>query len=340
MKIVRDVDMETRAKISVAVITYNQEYTIAQTLDSILMQKGDFDLEVVVGEDCSTDGTWDICQSYAERCPDVVRLLHNTTNLGIIRNFAKVMSHCHGEFVGMCAGDDYWCDELKIQKQLNFFNSHLDYGVVSTSGYKLLVRENRLVPNAIAPLFPVEDGNVKPFYFSKDYRGGVYATPLSLLIRKEVLDKVDFDEFVRRGFPVEDYPMQAVMSQYTKWGHIPDMTVVYRVYKESATFVSVDNPKYLDYNKGLMNIRRYLNELFPQDACFTEDWMQEYKEFLLHLHNQDYAKAKQLVVQYEKLIPDSEKLLKARKVTTTKLGFWAFSFLKSLNQSKDIRRRT
>lgn len=335
--------MNGRPKISVAVITYNQEDTIAQTLDSILMQKGDFDLELVIGEDCGTDGTWGICHDYAERYPNVVKLLPNTHNLGIMGNFARVMHQCGGDFVGMCAGDDYWCDELKIQKQLDFFNSHLDYGVVSTSGYKLLVRENRLVPNAIAPLFPVEDGNVKPFYFSKEYRGGVYATPLSLLIRKEVLDKVDFDEFVRRGFPVEDYPMQAVMSQYAKWGHVSDMTVVYRVYKESATFVSVDHPKYLSYHKGLMEIRRYLNELFPQDACFSEDWMQDYefyKEFLLHLHNKDYAKAKRLVVQYEKLIPDSEKLVKARKATTTKLGFWVFSFHKRLNQSKDIRRRT
>lgn len=335
--------METRAKISVAVITYNQEDTIAQTLDSILGQKGDFDLEVVVGEDCSTDGTWAICQGYAERYPDVVRLLPNTRNLGIVRNFARVIHHCHGNYVGMCAGDDYWCDELKLQKQLDFFNSHADYGVVSTSGYKLLVRENRLVPNAIAPLHPVEDGDVKPFYFSKDYRGGVYATPLSLLIRKEVLDKVDIDEFVRRGFPVEDYPMQAVMSQYTKWGHIPDMTVVYRVYKESATFVSVDHPKYLRYHKGLMDIRRYLNELFPKDACFSEEWMQEYefyKEFLLYLHQRDYSKAKLLVGQYEQLIPESGKWQKAQKITATKLGFIAFSLFKSVNRRKDIRRRT
>ena len=71
--------------------------------------------------------------------------------------------------------------------------------------------------------------------------------------------------------------MQAIMSQYAKWGHIPDLTVVYRVYKESATFISFDHPKYLQYHHGLMQIRRYLNKLFPQDACFSEDWMREYE---------------------------------------------------------------
>lgn len=335
--------MNNRPKISVAIITYNQQDTIAQTLDSILMQKGGFVLEIVVGEDCSTDGTWEICQSYADRYPDVVRLLPNTHNLGIMGNFSRVMRQCSGEFVGMCAGDDYWCDELKLQKQLDFFNSHAECGVVSTSGYKLLVRDNRMVPNAIAPSHPVEDGNVKSFYFSTEYKGGVYATPLSLLIRKEVLDKVDFDEFVRRGFPVEDYPMQAVMSQYTNWGHIPDLTVVYRVYKESATFVTVDHPKYLDYHRGLMDIRRYLNELFPADACFSEDWMREYefyKEFLLYLHQRDYSKAKKLVGQYQTLIPESEKLQKTRKITVTWLSFMTFALYKNLNQRKDIQRRT
>lgn len=335
--------MNNRPKISVAVITYNQQDTIAQTLDSILMQKGDFDLEVVVGEDCSTDNTWKICKEYEERYPNQVRLLPNTHNLGIMRNFARVMQNCHGEFVGMCAGDDYWCDELKLQKQLDFFKSHLDVDVVSTSGYKLMVRENRLVPNAIAPYRPIEDGDVKPFFFSKGYGGGVYATPLSLLIRKEVLDKVDFEEFVRRGFPVEDYPMQAVMSQFTCWGHIPDMTVVYRVYKESATFVSIDHPQYIQYHHGLMQIRRYLNELFPEDACFSEEWMQEYvfyKEYLLYLHKRQFVEAKKLVVENEKKIPDSAKLKQAKKQTANRFSFMAFACYKDWVYKKELKKRT
>jgi hypothetical protein len=260
-----------------------------------------------------------------------------------MRNFARIMQNCHGGFVGICAGDDYWCDELKIQKQLDFFNSHPDVGVVSTSGYKLMVRENQLVPNAIAPIIPVEDGNVKPFFFSKDYRGGAYATPLSLLIRKEVLDQVDFEEFVRRGFPVEDYPMQAVMSQYTRWGHIPDMTVVYRVYKESATFVSIDHPKYLQYHCGLMEIRRYLNELFPDDACFSEDWMLEYefyKQYLLCLHKRQYVGAKDLISQYENEIPNSAKLRHAKRQTANRVSFWAFACYKDWVYKKELKKRT
>lgn len=335
--------MNNRTKISVVVITYNQQDTIAQTLDSILAQKGDFDLELVVGEDCSQDGTYAICQEYVERYPNVVKLLYNTHNLGIIANFARVIKACKGEYVGICAGDDYWCDEHKLQRQLAYFNAHPDVGVVSTSGYKLLVKTNTLVPNAVAPVHPRKDGNIKQFYFSSSYPGGVYAMPLSLLIKRELFKYIDFDEFIRRGFPVEDYPMQAILSQHCKWGHINELCVVYRVYKESATFVSVDHPKYLSYHKGLMNIRRYLNELFPKDACFSEEWMMEYefyKEFLLYLHRKDYKQAKSLIANYSLLITSSPKLRQAKRFTKTWLHFIVVYYIKEYNYNKYITQRT
>lgn len=327
-------------KISVAIITYNQQDTISQTLDSILCQKGDFDLEVVVGEDCSLDNTYAICNDYAQRYLDVIRLLPNTHNLGIMANFTRVIKACTGDYVGICAGDDYWCDEYKLQKQLDYFHTHPDVGVVSTAGYKLLVRSNQLIPNAVAPTNPIEDGNIKTFYFSSNYRGGVYAMPLSLLIKRELLKYVDFEEFVHRGFPVEDYPMQAILAQHTRWGHISDLCVVYRVYKESATFISFDHPKYLQYYLGLANIRRYLNELFPADACFTEEELQEqvfYKEFLLYLHQGNYSKAKDLVVNSKINLP---KVRKARKMTKNRLVFTLFRIYKAITIQKDLQQRT
>lgn len=335
--------MKERTKISVGVITYNQETTIRQTLDSILMQKGDFDLELVIGEDCSPDGTYAICADYAKRYPDVVKLLPNTKNLGIMANFARVMRACTGDYIGICAGDDYWCDEQKLQKQLDYFKAHKDVGVVTCAGYKLLVKTNRLVPNAVAPIHPIEDGNVKRFYFSKDYPGGLYAMPLTLLVKQDVLQYVDFDEFVKRGFLVEDLPMQAVIAQHCKWGHISDMCVVYRVYKESATFISFEHPKYLQYYKGLANIRRYLNELFPDDACFNEEWLQEYefyKEFLMYLHQFKYKKAKQLIDKVSVHIPNSSKLRQAKRFSKTSLHFIAAHYIKEYQYKKDINQRT
>lgn len=340
--------MNKRTKISVGVITYNQQDTIRQTLDSILIQKGDFNLEIVIGEDCSPDNTYAICQEYVSKCKTInpnaqIVLLPNHKNLGIMANFAKVMQACTGDYIGILAGDDYWCDERKLQKQLDYFLAHPDIGVVTTAGYKLLVRSNTLVPNAVAPIHPIADGNVKRFYFSSNYRGGVYAMPLSLLIKRDLLQYLDFDEFIRRGFPVEDYPMQAILAQYVKWGHIPDLCVVYRVYKESATFISFAHPKYLQYHRGLAEIRRYLNELFPGDVCFTETQLQEqvfYKEFLLYLHQNNYEKALQLIADAPVAIANSSKLLQAKRFSKTWLHFFAAHCIKEYKYKQELKERT
>ncbi len=327
-------------KISVGIITYNQQDTIAQTLDSILCQQGDFELEVVIGEDCSTDNTWAICHEYAERYSEQVVLLENTHNLGIMANFARVMKACTGEYVGICAGDDYWCDEQKLQKQLDYMTAHLECGVCTTGGYRYLVRRDEMVPG-IAPLQPIEDGDVSKHYFSESYQGGVYAMPLSMLFKRELLDNIDFDLFIERGFPVEDYPMQAIMAMHTKWGNIDDLTVVYRVYSESATFISYDHPKYMQYHRGLMEIRRYLRDKYAlQLFNYSEEYIQEYlfyREYLLYLHNGDFRNAKQLVDNCNLKTP---KVNKARKMTANRLVFILFRWYKLRSLKNDLKQRT
>jgi len=335
-------EKEHRPKISATVLTYNQEKTIRQTIDSILMQKGDFDLEIVIAEDCSTDNTRSICKEYADKYPDKIRLLPNTHNLGIFPNWIRMVRACRGDFISGLAGDDYWCDEYKLDKQVRFLLSHPDYGFVTTEGYRYYVRKKKFV-SGLSPAFVANDGIVKSFYFSSDYSGGVYVMPTTQMIRRELLGLVDFDEIIKRKLPVEDYPMQAIWSQHTKFGHLPDKTTVYRVYAQSATFISIDSPKYLEYHQGLMNTRRYLNELFPEDACFSEEQMKDYefyKEFLLYLHRRQYENSKRLLVRYQQLINNQPHYSKASKICKTRLRFYAFHIYKELNYRKNIIRRT
>lgn len=326
--------------VSVAVITYNQQSTIAQALDSILCQKGDFGLEVVIGEDCSGDNTWNICDEYQKRYSDKVRLLPNEKNLGIMANFARTVQACTGDYLAILAGDDYWCDDRKLQKQLQFMQEHPEFGVVCTSGYRLMVRSGRLL-EGLAPLNPVPDGDIRNYYH--DRYGGVYAMPLTLLIRRDLMQYVDFDTYNLLGFPVEDYPMQSVLAHHTRFGHIPDKTCVYRVYDQSATFVSYDHPRYLVYHKGLVEIRRYLHGLYPDDVPFTEEWASDYvfyKEFLLDLHRKDYRKACELVEHAPASIHRMPHWRQAMKAVRSKAHFMAFRFYKKVKNKKDLRRRT
>ncbi len=113
-------------------ITYNHEKYIAQAIESALMQKTNFDYEIVIGEDCSTDGTREIVKYYAEKYPEKIRAIFNEKNLGMIPNFINTLNKCRGKYIAMLEGDDYWTDPYKLQKQVDFLESHPDYGLVHT----------------------------------------------------------------------------------------------------------------------------------------------------------------------------------------------------------------
>ncbi len=326
-----------RTKISVGVITYNQQNTIRQTLDSILTQKGDFELELVIGEDCSPDNTYAICQEYAELYLDVVKLLPNTHNLGIMANFARVMHACTGDYVGILAGDDYWCDDHKLEKQLNFMLANPQYGVCCTSGYRLMVETGRLVPG-IEPLKPIMDGNITRFY--RDNLSGIYAQPLSLLIRADLLKLVDFDEFVRRKFPFEDLPMQSILAHHTLFGYLPDRTSVYRISAQSATFTSYDNPKFMEYYSGIADMRRYLHSLFPDDIPFSEKWATEYiqhRQLLQYVWKGNYQAAKTLSNDVDPTSTFGKKVL---LITKCRLTFFMFRIYKKNAHKRMLKQRT
>ncbi|MHB8056997.1 MAG: glycosyltransferase [Desulfuromonadaceae bacterium] len=111
-------------KVSVAMVTYNHEKFIAKALDSVLLQKTNFDYEIIIGEDCSTDNTRNIVTAYKARYPDKIRLLLNEKNMGMHGNGAQVLQACSGEYIAMLDGDDYWTSAEKLQKQVDFLDSH------------------------------------------------------------------------------------------------------------------------------------------------------------------------------------------------------------------------
>lgn len=98
----------TNKMFSVAIITYNQEKYISQTLDSILNQEHDYSYEIVIGEDCSTDNTKKVIEEYVQKYPQIIKPLYNVKNKGIINNYYNVIEHCSGKYIMECAGDDYW----------------------------------------------------------------------------------------------------------------------------------------------------------------------------------------------------------------------------------------
>ena len=132
---------------SVCVITYNQENLIRQALDSILNQKTDFDFEIVIGEDNSSDKTREICDQYQKTSGNKIKLIKNRENIGAIKNFEKTLSNCSGKYTAICEGDDYWKDSHKLQKQVEFLEKNREYGLVH-SDFDILYEKNDRILNS------------------------------------------------------------------------------------------------------------------------------------------------------------------------------------------------
>ena len=111
-------------KVSVLMITYNHEKFIAQAIESVLMQNVDFDYEIVIGEDCSTDHTREIVTGYEKKYPGKIRVLLSEKNLGMLRNYARTFNACRGQYIAVLDGDDYWSSPYKLKKQVYFLDTH------------------------------------------------------------------------------------------------------------------------------------------------------------------------------------------------------------------------
>jgi glycosyltransferase involved in cell wall biosynthesis len=120
--------MSDSIKVSVWVVTYNHEKYISECLNGIINQKTNFDFEVIVGEDCSTDNTRKICEEYVAKYNNIV-LLPNTKNLGLVKNWERTLNACKGKYVAMCEGDDYWNQPNKLQTQVDFLEANPDYSI-------------------------------------------------------------------------------------------------------------------------------------------------------------------------------------------------------------------
>ena len=104
-------------KLSVALITYNHGKFIRETLESIFSQVTDFEFEVIIGDDCSTDNTPEILREYADKYKNI-KLILRDHNIGVHKNESDVFSKCSGEYIALLEGDDYWSDVCKLQKQV------------------------------------------------------------------------------------------------------------------------------------------------------------------------------------------------------------------------------
>lgn len=166
--------------VSVKMITYNHGPYIADAIEGVLMQKTDFRIELVIGEDCSTDDTRQIVLNRQSEHPDVVRVVTSDRNVGMHKNGDRVLRACRGKYIAVCEGDDYWTDANKLQKQIDFLEARPEYSMCCHD------------VEVIAEGVPKTNRYVKftgdTFHFDDAVQGHFIPT-LSIVYRRELLRK-------------------------------------------------------------------------------------------------------------------------------------------------------
>lgn len=240
--------------ISVIVVTYNQQDSIARTLDSILAQKTGASFEIVIGDDCSSDGTEGVCRDYASRFPDKIVYLRRNKNLGVVRNYFDCIAHAHGDFLADCAGDDYWVDPGKLQSEWEVMRRDTDVSLVATDW--LCCDESGSNPHRY-PGLPAPQG-------VKTFAPGELCAPIltqeimihlcTALYRKDMLMKqvnAARDIFINPAYTCEDQQILLAMAKAGKIVMLPRVTLHYTVGHESISHRK-DFGRKFDYSIGGM----------------------------------------------------------------------------------------
>ena len=148
-------------KLTVVITTYNQEQYIVEAIEGALMQKTNFPFRIVVSNDCSTDNTLKILERYKEKYPKKIEIINNKKNLGAMGNFINTLNKIKDtEYVALCDGDDFWTDENKLQKQIDFLDNNKEFNICSHKArlfYQNKEKEDEIIPQGAKEISTIND---------------------------------------------------------------------------------------------------------------------------------------------------------------------------------------
>ncbi|MBQ7637847.1 MAG: glycosyltransferase [Clostridia bacterium] len=257
-------------------LCYNHADTVAGAIESVLSQKTDFPFELIVHDDCSTDGTADTVRRYAEKYPDVIVPVLQSENRMKSCNIAEtyIAPLLRGRFVAICEGDDYWLSPDKLQKQTEVMLG--DPGI--TMCFHAVMQLDSL--GRQTPFRPVKGSSFVPSPIIVK-RGGMFCPSVSLMVRRDIADM--WPDF-RRLADVYDYPLQVLSAAEGKVYYIDEIMAVYRfAHRGSWTasmsvsndFTHIENEiKWL----SLFNERYNGRFRYETDYHLAHLWLTEYRK--------------------------------------------------------------
>lgn len=271
--------------ISVIVCTYNQEKTIGRALDSILRQRCSWPVEILIGEDCSSDQTREVCQRYAELYPGQIRLFVNPKNKGLLDNYYDCLLCAKGKYIADLAGDDEWCDPYKLEKELQVLEQHPEVVLVHTD-YRLLDSDTNTLRPAPFSFYPrkITDGKVlTSMILTQKARPVIHLC--TAMYRTEAFRQcyeAETDLFRNHAYPCEDLQLCALLSRMGDVAYLDHITLNYNISNSISN--TGDDVKQFDFVRRATQLSYDLQQRLhlPMDARLQAFY--NYRIYALLMH--------------------------------------------------------
>ena len=238
--------------VSVVVTTYNHEPYLAKALDAILAQRCNFGVEIILGEDCSSDGTLRVCKKFADLYPQV-NLISSTENVGWRKNYRRCVEAAKGRYIAFCDGDDYWCDENRLAEQVALMEANPKVGLCYT------LAERRNESGELVGRFPVGEGHISLDALLHDW----CVENCTTLARRELVLAYYANEKpeTHPEWLTEDLPMWLYVAAHSDVAYIDRATAVHRLFPDSVSH-STSLAKRLAFCDSSSNIKLWFDERY------------------------------------------------------------------------------
>lgn len=249
-------------KVNIFCSSYNHENFIEQTLQGFVMQKTNFDFEAIIADDCSTDNTPKILKKYADKYPKIIKPILRSENIGIEANFFTTALELNAEYIALCEGDDYFTDEYKLQKQVDFLDAHPECSICCHSVREFYEDGSR--PDSIFPPRPFLKN--KTVLDIEDLLENNFIQTNSAMYRWRFNGK----EQLKDIFPTEilpiDWFLHLLHAQKGKIGFIDEVMSAYRRHPGGIWWEGAHNLIKFHLQHGLKEVKWYIEveKTFPE----------------------------------------------------------------------------
>ena len=209
-------------KVSIICTNYNKGDWVREAMDSFLNQKTNFDFEIIIIDDASTDHSYEIIQEYQNKFPEKVRTFRNEVNLGITRTWKKVCQEAKGQYIARCDSDDFWTDPFKLQKQVDLLDASTD-SLWSNTEFDMVDLDGNLIQkDAFAnKALPLIDSYEEMLVMKGMTMASTWVVDTALMqdVSAQISDTAADDTF----------ELQLELFKRTKISFLSDSTTVYRM---------------------------------------------------------------------------------------------------------------